>query len=48
NAAMVEETAAAARSMASEAELLAQMVGQFRIGQPGAGSAPYQPQLRAA
>ncbi len=48
NAAMVEETAAAARSMASEAELLAQMVGQFRISQSEAISTAYPSRLRAA
>jgi len=52
NAAMVEESAAAARSMASEAEHLAQIVGQFRIGCSGiasrSGPAPYEGHMRAA
>lgn len=36
NAAMVEETAASARSLASEAQDLAEKVGRFQLGQQNA------------
>ncbi|MDX7952717.1 methyl-accepting chemotaxis protein, partial [Lichenihabitans sp. Uapishka_5] len=42
NAAMVEETTAAARNVANETEELARLVGQFRVGQTGR-DAPARP-----
>ena len=48
NAAMVEQATAASHSLAHEAEELAGLVGQFRIGAGGATarSGPYKPQNR--
>ncbi len=40
NAAMVEESTAASHSLAEEAEELARLVGQFRIGKAGPETAP--------
>jgi len=40
NAAMVEETSAAARNLAGEVDNLAEQASRFTIGQPGAGRRP--------
>ena len=50
NAAMVEESTAAARSLADEARNLAEQVGQFRTGagSPAASVAPLRPAARPA
>ena len=50
NAAMVEQTTAASRTLTSEAEDLVTMVGRFRIGEPAdarRGSSPNVPVRQA-
>lgn len=43
NAAMVEETNAASHTLASDAENLGRLVGQFKVGEAGANSAASRP-----
>ena len=47
NAAMVEQSTAAARNLLAQADQLAEMVGRFRIGAAGRPTPAGKPNLRA-